>query len=145
MRARSIVSLIFILLIFFVLQQFKDRPEEQKSIPSTDNYRIHDAFKKRLSNIVVTGEGTVVKTLTDDLKGSKHQRFIVKLDNNHSVLIAHNIDIAPRIDNLTNGDQITFRGEYEWNKRGGVIHWTHHDPAGRHADGWLKHKNTRYK
>lgn len=145
MRKRHTVSLIFIFLLFFVLQQFKERQVEQNAHYSADNDRIHDAFKKQLSNIVVTGEGTVKKKLTDDLKGSKHQRFIVKLDNTLSVLIAHNIDIAPRIGNLTNGDQITFRGEYEWNKQGGVVHWTHHDPAGKHPDGWLQHKNTLYK
>lgn len=145
MRRRHTVPLIFIILLFFALQQFKDRQVEPNVSYSADNYRIHDAFKKQISNIVVTGEGTVVKTLADDLKGSKHQRFIVELDSTHSVLIAHNIDLAPRIGNLSKGDLITFRGEYEWNKRGGVIHWTHHDPAGKHAGGWLRHNNTLYQ
>jgi hypothetical protein len=60
-------------------------------------------------------------------------------------LIAHNIDIAQRINNLTIGDTIYFSGEYVWNEKGGLVHWTHHDPRGRHESGWLKHNGTTYQ
>jgi hypothetical protein len=39
---------------------------------------------------------------------------------------------------------ISFYGEYEWNNKGGVIHWTHHDPRGSHPDGWLLYDNRKY-
>ena len=49
------------------------------------------------------------------------------------------IDIAPRLDGLAVGDQVAFRGVYEWNEQGGVVHWTHHDPSGEHPGGWLRY------
>ena len=93
----------------------------------------------------VSGQGTVTRILSDDNDGSRHQRFILRLDSGRTLLVAHNIDLAPRIAALQTGDTVSFYGEYEWNDRGGVIHWTHHDPQGRHADGWLVHDGRRYE
>ena len=87
----------------------------------------------------------MIKILADDNKGSRHQKFIVKLASGQTVLIAHNIDLARRINSINIGDSIEFYGEYEWNAKGGIVHWTHHDPAGRHKDGWLKHNGVLYK
>ena len=103
------------------------------------------AFAQQRSNLQVQGKGRVIKVLSDDIKGSRHQRFIVQLDSGQTLLIAHNIDLAPRITDLSNGDWVEFYGEYEWNSKGGVLHWTHRDPKGRHASGWLKHKGQIYQ
>ncbi len=83
--------------------------------------------------------------MSDDNDGSRHQRFILRLGSGQSLLIAHNIDIAPRVATLRTGDTVSFYGEYEWNDKGGVIHWTHRDPQGQHAAGWLEHNGQRYQ
>ena len=103
------------------------------------------AFKNQTSDVQVSGEGVVVKLLADDLKGSQHQRFLLEMPSGQTVLVAHNIDLAPKIDTLKVGDRVEFNGEYEWNDKGGVIHWTHHDPKGRHEWGWLKHAGELYR
>lgn len=106
---------------------------------------IANAYQHRLSGIQVGGSGTVVRILPDDTKGSRHQRFILKLPSGQTLLIAHNIDLAPRINALREGDAVDFYGEYERNSKGGVVHWTHRDPEGRHENGWLKYKGTIYQ
>jgi len=110
-----------------------------------DDSQIGRAFKDRTSNVQVEGEGVVTRLLADDLDGSRHQRFIVSLASGQTVLIAHNIDIAPRVPWIQTGDNVSFYGEYVWNEEGGKVHWTHHDPKGRHVAGWLKHNGQTYQ
>lgn len=86
------------------------------------------------------GVGVVSRVLPDDNDGSRHQRFILTLANGRTLLVAHNIDLAPRLTGLDRGDTVAFFGEFEPNAQGGVVHWTHHDPAGRHVAGWLRHE-----
>lgn len=110
------------------------------------NDLIIDSFHQRKSNVQVRGCGRVKAVLPDDNKGSRHQKFIVTLDGSQqTVLIAHNIDLAPRVAGLAKGDTVTFFGEYEYSDKGGVVHWTHHDPAGRHQDGYIQHQSTTYQ
>jgi molybdopterin converting factor small subunit len=106
---------------------------------------VSDAYQNQLSDIQVNGSGNVSRILSDDNKGSRHQRFILRLSSGQTLLVAHNIDLAPKINTLEDGDEVQFFGEYEWNSKGGVIHWTHHDPSGRHVGGWLKHNGRRYE
>ncbi|MEK6177296.1 DUF3465 domain-containing protein [Vibrio cholerae] len=106
---------------------------------------LQQAYQSQQSDLQVQGFGQVVKVLPDDNDGSKHQKFILKLNSGQTLLVAHNIDLAPRIPNLKVGDSVEFYGEYEWNKKGGVLHWTHKDPQNRHAHGWLKHNGQVYE
>ena len=111
----------------------------------TGDSLIQAAYENRQSDVQVEGVGRVVKVLPDDNEGSRHQKFILELASGQTILIAHNIDLAPRIPDLRDGESVSFYGEYEWNERGGVVHWTHHDPQGRHVDGWLKHDGKTFQ
>ncbi|WP_019555733.1 DUF3465 domain-containing protein [Thiomicrorhabdus arctica] len=104
-----------------------------------------NAFENWQSNVQVQGSGTVVKNLADDTHGSRHQKFILRMASGHTLLIVHNIDLASRINGLSKGDTVHFYGEYEWNSKGGIVHWTHHDPGHHHIDGWLKHKGKTFQ
>ena len=125
---------------------FSERPASGvPAVVENSPAAIDQAFAGRRSNLQVEGRGTVQRLLADDNKGSRHQRFIVRLDSGLTVLVAHNIDLAPRLDVLRAGDAIAFAGEYEWSSKGGVIHWTHHDPHGRHPGGWIRHGGRTYE
>ena len=95
--------------------------------------------------LALLGSGEVLRILSDDIKGSRHQRFILRISSGQTLLVAHNIDLAPKIQPLRTGDTVEFYGEYEWNNKGGVVHWTHRDPNRKHIDGWLLHDGKRYE
>ncbi|MCJ8301249.1 DUF3465 domain-containing protein [Shewanella sp.] len=106
---------------------------------------LKEAYESQKSNVQVKGKGTVIRILPDDNNGSRHQKFILKLSLGQTILIAHNIDLAPRVSSIAKGDLVQFYGVYEWNNKGGVVHWTHRDPNNHHINGWLKHKGHVYQ
>ena len=106
--------------------------------------KIRSAKEDTNSRFWMAAEGTVIKNLKDDLKGSKHQKFLIKLASDVTLLVAHNIDLAPRAP-VQKGDRIKIKGRYEWNNRGGVLHWTHHDPKGKKEGGWIYADNRYFK
>ena len=106
---------------------------------------VSQAYSARQSNVMVEVDAMVRKVLADDNEGSRHQRFIVGMTDSQTVLVAHNIDVAPRVEGVEAGTPIKISGEYEYNSKGGVIHWTHHDPAGRHPGGWIEYNGKRYE
>ncbi len=120
---------------------FSEAPLEY--IPPTTT--IQKAFVNQQSDVQIQGKGRVKKVLRDDTKGLQHQKFILQTSLEHTVLVAHNIDVASRLPGLKEGDMVEFYGEYEWTAQGGVIHWTHKDSSGRHVNGWLKYNGKTYQ
>ena len=139
---KRIIPVLLIFGLVYVIQEYQSVP----SSGSGANYEQPTATQQTWrSGEQVRGSGSVSRILSDDNDGSRHQRFIVRLSSGRTLLIAHNIDLAPRVRSLSVGDTVSFYGEYESNDRGGVIHWTHHDPRGSHAGGWIEHKGRRYE
>ena len=120
-----------------------ERLGEQKPAPNLRNATALFVAKK--SHVQVEDSGNVVKILADDNKGSRHQKFLVKVADNVTLLFAHNIDLATRVTDIAVGDTVSFRGEYIYNPKGGIVHWTHHDPDGKHYGGWIKHNGKLYE
>ena len=108
------------------------------------------AFREKLSKTILTIEGEVSRLLPDDNKGIQHQKFVVRIHDNHTILVAHNLERGYKIP-IKIGDKVEVRGTYVWNRYGGIIHNTHHDDrkeCGKtssgdvvcgpiHEDGWI--------
>ncbi len=145
MRNTIIIFMLLLLGLYTLYERsdwFFTQTDQDQTTPVD---QLQHAYDNKISNLQVEGSGVVKAILKDDTKGSRHQRIIVALLTGQTILLAHNIDLAPRVENLNKGDEIAFFGEYEWNNKGGVIHWTHHDPQNRHVAGWLKHNGRTYR
>lgn len=146
----ALVSLLFFIAVgfFFYSNITQYRTNSTERAANSDSHQdliLKDAFQRRTSNIQVEGEGIISKILSDDTDGDRHQKFIVALNSGQTILIAHNIDLAGKIDSIQEGNRIAFNGEYEWNEKGGLVHWTHHDPNNNHVAGWLKYEGQIYQ
>ncbi|HSI28086.1 MAG TPA: DUF3465 domain-containing protein [Methylophilus sp.] len=113
-------------------------------LATEDNAALKQAFAQKQNHVWLEGSGIVKKLLPDDSKGARHQRFLVTVSPEQTLLFAHNIDLAPRVEQLNIGDQVAFKGEYIYNPKGGIMHWTHHDPGGVKS-GWIKVNGKTYE
>ena len=143
--ARKILLTLLVLVGAWFGYDLSGSVQWQDEAATTTVTELQNVIATRRSSTQVQGSGTVTRVLSDDNDGSRHQRFILRLASGESLLVAHNIDLAPRVKGLNVGDTVSFNGEYEWNDRGGVIHWTHDDPRGSHIGGWVEHNGRRYQ
>ncbi len=124
-------------------------PEAKKPAANQrdDTALIRQLFNGMRSDIQVEAEGEVVYLMPDDTDETPHQNFLVKLDNGITLKISHNTKVSPYIETLRKGDTIRFHGEYEYNEKGGVVHWTHRTQGTRnkHPHGWLLHEGVKYE
>lgn len=105
---------------------------------------VSQAQDQHVQHIEVTVTAPVKEILPDDTEGSPHQRFLISLPNGTTVLIAHNTQLAQPVP-IQVGDVVTIHGQYIWNNKGGVIHWTHHSDSPKHEGGWIEFKGQKYQ
>jgi hypothetical protein len=113
---------------------------------TADNAAVQNDYAARRSAVEVTAEGVVTSVLADDTGPSgPHQRFIIRLAGaTQTVLIDNNVTVGQRVP-IATSDDVTVHGEYIWNDQGGLIHYTHHDPAPGHEGGWIDRNGVRYQ
>lgn len=141
---RNRVLPLLVVLALFAWQHFYPGADPDPGSTGSDSGAVEAAFAAQRSGLWLEASGRVARLLADDDDGSRHQRFILELDSGHTLLVAHNIDLADRLP-LARNDRVVLRGRFEWNERGGVVHWTHHDPDGRLPGGWILHEDVRYR
>lgn len=106
--------------------------------------RLGRAIAKHESSVWVEVPCEVVKLLPDDTETPRHQKFLVEIVSGDTLLIAHNIDVAQRVP-IKPGQSIVIRGRYEWNEKGGLLHFTHRDSDRGRPRGWIEAGGKRYE
>jgi hypothetical protein len=117
---------------------------ERAERPPVSGDQLDELYKQEKNLVWVEGTGKVIRVLSDDTDGSKHQRFTMANSDGHEVMVAHNIDLSPRAP-VKEGDTIAYRGEYIWTDRGGKVHFTHKPQYGNFNGGWIEVGGKRYE
>jgi translation initiation factor IF-1 len=102
------------------------------------------AQQLQLVKVPLTVTARVKKLLKYDGRGLPHEKFLLVLSNGSTILVAHNTKMAPYVP-IQPGDTVTVKGEFIWNAKGGLIHWTHHSDTPNHAGGYIDFNGKRYE
>ena len=140
MKKKTPVALVALMAIAVLLSRIERGPVTAEP----GSAAIVEAFEAKRSGVWVEAEGPIVHILPFDDKPPRHQNFLVEIAPDHTVKVSHNVDLAPRAP-IRKGTRIRFRGRYEYNAKGGVVHWTHHDPKGRLPGGALEYDGKTYR
>jgi len=136
---------LWLLIAVVVISYLASQYNPESASPAPQSHSVQTAYLQQQSDVQLEITGSIIRLLPDDNEGTRHQKFLVQVPSGLTILVAHNIDLAPRIKQLQKGNNITLYGEYEWSQKGGILHWTHHDPNGRHSDGWIDYQGRRYQ
>jgi hypothetical protein len=106
------------------------------------NAAVFDAWRAARSRVEVTASGSVARVLGQrEGPSGMHEGFLLHLRGGAgrglTVRVEDNTDITGPIP-LRAGDDVVVRGEYIYDSRGGIIHYTHRDPRARHPAGYVR-------
>ena len=113
---------------------------KHEEVVMNPNTEVIDTIKKSLPlKYVYVKNAKVVKSLPDDKKSPLHQRWIMEIDNDLTITVFHNVDIAERVP-LKKGDHVSVAGELEYGDKwkDPIMHWTHEDPKGLRKAGFVE-------
>ena len=108
---------------------------------TSDNGAVYDAWRAGRSHIEVVANGSVARMLgTRRGRSGNHEGFLLHLSGSAgrglTVRVEDNVDLTGPIP-LSEGQDVVVRGEYIFDQRGGIVHYTHRDPRGRHISGYV--------
>jgi hypothetical protein len=106
------------------------------------NADVYDAWRAHRSYVQVTASGSVARVLGTRLgPAGEHEGFLLHLSGAEgrglTVRVEDNTDLTGPIP-LQAGEDAIVSGEYIYDPRGGIIHYTHRDPRGRHPSGYVR-------
>lgn len=142
MTLRTIVICGVIIGSIFVLLSNPKKVKELNREFNLFSVSVQSAYKNKDSNVQVKGAGKVIKIYNNN---SALQTFTVRLNDSHIVTVYHDIVAGNAINQLNEGDEIKFCGEYRYTSLGGEVHYTWRDETKKHVHGWIKHNGIKYQ
>lgn len=112
-----------------------------------DNGAVCRIYSAQQSRAEVVADGTVIDVLgTRRGPSGDHEGFLLRLNGGCDLLVRveTNVDLTGPVP-LRASQRVVVKGEYEYDPMGGVIHWTHHDPRGRHDGGFVRVGDRTYQ
>ncbi len=105
---------------------------------------LENAFYDQRDGFMAEVSGTVARILSANQDDPTYQRFVIRLDNEQSVLIVHNQEAGGSIPVAVDA-RVTVRGEYEWSETGGLLKNTHRDLSPKRRHGFVEYDGKRYQ
>jgi hypothetical protein len=112
-----------------------------------NNAQVCSLYASGSSGVEVIAQGTVLGILgMHNGPSGEHEGFFLKLNQECDLMlrVETNVDITGPVP-IQNGETVTVKGQFEDDAEGGVIHWTHHDPRGRHVSGYVEANGKLYQ
>ncbi len=109
---------------------------------TSSNGAVYDAWRFHRSRVEVTANGAIARIFgAREGPSGTHLGFLLHLAGSEghglTVRVEDNLDLTGPIP-LDEGEAAIVRGEYIYDSRGGLIHYTHRDPRGRHDAGYVQ-------
>lgn len=111
---------------------------------AVDDGQIIQAQSQQARKVELTVTAPIKKLLREEDYREPHQRFLLILSNGTTVLVANDLKygtFAP----VQEGNVVRIHGEYIWNEKGGVLHWTHKSDEPNHESGYIDFNGMRYQ
>jgi hypothetical protein len=122
-------------------------PQQTTTTAMANNDAVCRAFTAQQSRVEVVADGTVTRDLgLRNGRSGTHEGYLLRLNNgcNVTLKVETNVDLTGPVP-IHQGDRVVVKGEYEYTRLGGVVHWTHHDPSGRHEAGFVQVGGREYE
>ncbi|MDP3509818.1 MAG: DUF3465 domain-containing protein [Candidatus Melainabacteria bacterium] len=111
---------------------------------AVDDAQIIQAQSQQARKVELTVTAPIKKLLREEDYREPHQRFLLILSNGTTVLVANDLQYGTYAP-VQEGNVVRIHGEYIWNERGGVLHWTHKSDEPRHESGYIDFNGMRYQ
>ncbi|GAC1443086.1 MAG: hypothetical protein NVS3B17_11300 [Vulcanimicrobiaceae bacterium] len=116
-------------------------PHDSAANGRVHNAAAYEAWRAGRSKVEVTVDGSVARLLgTRAGRHGAHEGFLLHLSGAEgrglTVRVEDNIDLTGPIP-LREGQFVEVRGEYVYDARGGIVHYTHRDPRANHVAGYV--------